>query len=215
MNTENRDYYKAVFGELKKWGLMLESDPKLPSVCTLITGEALKGSWWSHPMAQIIFQVNEKLADHSDVIITKLVSKKVTFVHRKLWPDLFTIGFARETWQMDKLTAPAKKLLKIVDTDGPIRTDQLVKVERPGEAARELELRVLVHSEQFHTESGKHAKRLQTWEHWAERAGVKTSLTVDQAKKKLEERVQKLNEEFDGSGSLPWQIKRRSPKKSF
>ncbi len=212
MNTENRDYYKAVFGELKKWGLMLESDPKLPSVCTVITGEALKGSWWSHPMAQIIFQVNEKLADHSDVIITKLVSKKVTFVHRKLWPDLFTIGSARETWQMDKLTAPAKKLLKIVDTDGSIRTDQLVKVERPGDAARELEFRVLVHSEQFHTESGKHAKRLQTWEHWAERAGVKTSLTVDQAKKKLEERVQKLNEEFDGSGSLPWQIKRRSPK---
>ena len=163
-------------------------------------------------MAQTIFQVNEKLDDHPDLIITKLVSKKVTFVHRAMWPELFAIGSARESWQMDKLAASAKALLKIVTTEGAIRTDQLVKVERPGDAARELEFRLLVHSEQFHTESGKHAKRLETWERWAERAGIKTSLTADQAKKRFEEIVQELNKEFAGSGSLPWQIKGRSPR---
>lgn len=190
----------------------MESDPKLPSVCTIITGEPVKGSWWSHPLAQTIFQVNERLEDHPDLLITKLLARKVTFVHRRLWAELFAIGSARESWQMDKLSASAKALLKIVDTEGAIRTDQLVKVERPGDAARELELRLLVHSEQFHTESGRHAKRLETWERWAGRAGIKTSLTADQAKKRLEDIVQKLNEEFDGSGSLPWQTKGRSHK---
>lgn len=210
MSTKNRDYYKDVFGELKRWGLLLESDPKLPSVTTLIAGEPMKGSWWSHPMAQTIFQVNEKLDDHPDVIITKLVSRKVTFVHRRLWAELLAIGSARESWQMDKLSASAKTLLKIVDTEGAIRTDQLVKLERPRDAARDLELKLLVHSEQFHTESGKHAKRLETWRRWAKRAGIERSPTADPAKKNLEEIVQKLNDEFDGRGSLPWQIKKRS-----
>lgn len=212
MSTKNRDYYKDAFGELKRWGLLLESDPQLPSVTTLITGERMKGSWWSHPLAQTIFQVNERLEDHPDVLITKLLAGKVTFVHRKLWVELFAIGSARESWQMDKLSGSARALLKLVDTKEEIRTDQLVKVERPGNVARELELRLLVHSEQFHTESGKHAKRLETWENWAERVGIETSLRPEQAKKRFEEVVQKLNDEFDGSGSLPWQIKGRRPK---
>lgn len=204
--------WNVVFDKLEAFGLLLESDPKLPSVCRLITGEAMKGSWWSHPMAQTIFQVNERLDDHPDVIITKLVSNKVTFVHRQLWPDLFAIGSARELWQMQKLSTQAKALLKAVDTEGAISTDKLIKLERPGDAARELEFRLLVHSEQFHTESGKHAKRLETWEHWAERAGVNLSIRAADAKKKLEGIVRKLNEEFHGGGSLPWQIKGRSPK---
>jgi hypothetical protein len=207
--------WNLVFDKLEAFGLLLESDPKLPSVCTLITGEPMKRSWWSHPMAQTIFQVNERLDDHPDVIITKLVSKKVTFVHRRLWPDLFEIGSAREPWQTQKLSPQAKALLKIVDTEGAISTDKLVKLERPGDAARELEFRLLVHSEQFHTASGKHAKRLETWEHWAQRSGVKLSIKAGEAKKKFEEIVRNLNEEFDGRGSLPWQIKGRSPKLDF
>ena len=197
--------WNVVFDKLEALGLLLESDPKLPSVCRLITGEPMKGSWWSHPMAQTIFQVNERLDDHPDVIITKLVSNKVTFVHRQLWPDLFAIGSARETWQMEKLSTQAKALLNGVDTEGAISTDKLVKLERPGEAARELEFRLLVHSEQFHTESGKHAKRLETWEHWAERAGVTKSIKVADAKKKFEAHLHELNKQFMGNGTLAWQ----------
>ena len=202
--------WNTVFDKLETFGLLLESDPKLPGVCRLITGEPMKGSWWSHPMAQTIFQVNERLDDHPDVIITKLISNKVTFVHRRLWPDLLAIGSAREAWQTRKLSTQAKALLKIVDTEGAISSDKLVKLERPGDAARELEFRLLVHSEQFHTESGKHAKRLETWEHWAERSGANPSIKVAEAKKKLEAIVLKLNEEFHGKGSLPWQTKGRS-----
>jgi hypothetical protein len=199
--------WNVAFDELKEFGLLLESDPKLPSVCGLVTGEPMKGSWWSHPMAQTIFQVNERLDDHPDIIITKLVSKKVTFVHRRLWPELFAVGSARESWQTQKLTTTAKALLKIVDTEGAVNTDSLVvsKLKTPGDAARELEFRILVHSEQFHTEKGKHAKRLETWEHWAKRAELRSPVTAEVAKKKLEALVQKLNEQFNGKGTLPWQ----------
>jgi hypothetical protein len=199
--------WNVAFGELKEFGLLLESDPKLPSVCGLVTGEPMKGSWWSHPMAQTIFQVNERLDDHPDIIITKLVSKKVTFVHRRLWPELFAVGSARESWQTQKLTTPAKALLQIVDTEGAVNTDSLAvsKLKTPGDTARELEFRILVHSEQFHTEKGKHAKRLETWEHWAKRAELRSPVTAEDAKKKLEALVQKLNEQFNGKGTLPWQ----------
>ncbi len=208
MSTENRDYYETVVSQLEQLGLLLQSDLKLPSVCTLITGEPIKGSWWPHPMAQTIFQVNERLDDHPDVIITKLVSNKVTFVHRKLWPELFAIGSSRESWQMLKLSASAKALLKMVDAEGAVSTAKRINVERPGDAARELERKLLVHSEQFHTETGKHAKRLETWEHWAKRAGISSpGITAGDAKKRFEEIVQTLNEEFNGKGTLPWQSK--------
>lgn len=201
--------WNVVFDELKTLGLLLESDPKLPSVCALITTEPMKGSWWSHPMAQTIFQVNERLDDHPDVIITKLVSKKVTFVHRKLWPCLFAIGSARESWQMQNLTNPAKALLKTLDSEGAISTDKLIKLERPGDAARQLEGKLLVYSEQFHTESGKHAKRLETWDNWAKRSSLKSSsLSVVEAKRKLEALVQNMNEQSSGKGSLPWEKRR-------
>jgi hypothetical protein len=206
VKTESTDYYKMVLSQLEKSGLLLQSDLKLPSVCTLITGERMKGSWWSHPLAQAIFQVNERLDDHPDVIITKLLSNKVTFVHRCLWAEIFAIGSQRESWQTQKLSAGAKALLKIVNMQGAVSTDKLVKVERPGDAARELEIKLLVHSEQFHTETGKHAKRMETWEHWAKRAGLSSSDgNAADAKKTLERIVQKLNEQFGGKATLPWQ----------
>src|SRR5712691_9806540 len=48
-------------------------DPRLPSVCSLITGAPVRGSWWSHPFAHAIFHVSGQLADHADVLITKLI----------------------------------------------------------------------------------------------------------------------------------------------
>ena len=85
-------HFDAVLLNLQANGFLLESDPKLPSVCSLITGSPLRGSWWSDPQAQTIFQVNELLEDHEDVLITKLVSGKGTFVHREIWTDVVTIG---------------------------------------------------------------------------------------------------------------------------
>lgn len=210
MTTAN--HFDDVFRKLLKFGFLLESDPKLPSVCTLITGMPLKGSWWSHPLAQTIFQVNEKLEDHPDVLITKLVSGKVTFVHRGLWPELLAIGTSHEPWQTEALSGAARSLLKMVQAKGTLQTDQLVaaesqpiKIRKPGDIARELERTILVHAEPIHTASGAHAKLLETWEHWSKRKRLaQTSVRTDHAKTNMEERLRKLNDKFHGTGRLPW-----------
>jgi hypothetical protein len=205
-------YFKHVLSKLVKYGFLLESDTKLPSVCGLITGGPLTGSWWSHPLAQDIFQVNEQLEDHPDVLITKLISGKVTFVHRELWPEIVAIGTAKQSWQTARLSAPAQELLNTVKKAGFLRTDQMVgrssstaKKDKPGDIARELERRLLIHAEQVHTESGAHAKALETWEHWSKRKSfTRTVIQAEEAKKNLEERLRKLNDEFDGTARLPW-----------
>lgn len=189
---------------------MLESDPKLPSVCTLITGEPLKSSWWSHPLAQTIFQVNEQLEDHPDVLITKLVSGKVTFVHRNLWPEVSSIGSAREPWQLKNLSDSARWLLQTMDERGSLTTDKTTRLPsgnaRVGDVARELEKKLLAHGAQIHTASGAHAKVLETWAHWAGRVGFRIpNLPVAIAKQRLEERLPKLNQKFAASAKLPWQ----------
>lgn len=163
-------------------------------------------------MAQTIFDVNERLEDHPDVLITKLVSDKVTFVHRKLWPDILAIAAAREPWQVESLSSSAQALLKMVEAKGALSTEKLelpklktTSTQKPGEVARELERKLLVHSEQFHTESGKHAKLLETWEHWSQRIGVATgSVTATEAKINLEDGLRKLNEKFAAKAQLPW-----------
>ena len=154
--------------------------------------------------------MNEKLDDHKDVLITKLISRKVTFVHRSLWSRLMAIGSAREPWQLKKLPPAASSLLKQVDAAGSLTTAKLVWPLRfdmkLGDAARELENRLLIVGTQFHTESGVHAKLLETWEHWAERVGFEgESLGVAEAKDNLEGRLSKLNSEFHAAAKLPWQ----------
>ena len=210
MSTKNRDYYEDVFRELNQWGLLLESDPKLPSVCTIITGEPMKGSWWSHPLAQTIFQVNELLDDHPDLLIAKLLAGKVTFVHRQFWPALLAVATSKEPWQMRNLPHTAQKVLKFLKNAESVRSDELkigaVGRKELSESVRILERRLLIHSKQVHTERGAHAKVLESWESWAASAKLKVGeISSAEAKKRLEQSVQELNERFGGKVELPWQ----------
>jgi hypothetical protein len=68
------------------------NDATLPNLCSLIVGERLRGPWWAHPRAQEIFNVYDTLDDHPDVLITKLVSGKVTYVHGAFGPSSPTSG---------------------------------------------------------------------------------------------------------------------------
>lgn len=202
--------FQTIFKTLKATGFLLQSDPKLPSVCSLITGSPLRGSWWSHPLAQIIFQINEQLEDHDDVLITKLISKKVTFVHRRLWSELVTIGSARERWQLQALRVATKSLLKQVELAGALTTVEAVwpaKAEmKVGAAALELERRLLVVGTQFHSQSGAHEKRLETWSHWIKGNRFKPAkISSAAAKNHLEQLLSGLNEKFGASATLPWE----------
>ena len=150
------------------------------------------------------------MASHPDVIITKLVSKRVTYVHRKLWPAIVAVGSARQDWQLSGLSPAARDLLALVDKTRRIRTDRILmkrrlKEKTVADAVRELEVRLLVHSKEIHTERGAHAKVLQTWKDWTEEAELAgRKMLPEDARSKLEKVLADLNSRFDAEGSLPW-----------
>ncbi len=182
---------------LERYGILLESDLVLPSVTALVSGAPVKGSWWAHPRGHEIFQALSELADHADVLVCKLVSGKVTLVHRNLWPAVFAVGSARDAWQFSGLRPDARALLRKVEKES--------RLEATGEAARELEKRLLIYSEQVHTESGSHAKILETWQAWAKRARLDGGpMTLRQAKATLAGALSNLNQIFRAKGRLPW-----------
>ena len=189
-----------VFAKLEEHGLLLRIDANLPNVCALVAGERVRGSWWSHPSGRAIFAVDGELADHPDVLMTKLISGKVTYVHRALWPQVIAVGRAREPWQVKDLSPGSRKLLAQVDHK-PVEPDR-----RARRAASELETRLLVYSEQFHSESGAHVRRLESWDHLSRRIGdVGEQITAVSGVRLLEEVVASLNRKFNGRGRLPWQ----------
>ena len=169
---------KEPIESFERYGVLLLSDARRPSLAGLVAGEPIRGSWWGHPKSHAIFRTSCVLADHPDTVITKLVDGKVTFIHRRLWPALYTVATARESWQTSGLSIEARKLMHAITEQGRLVT---------GKAALELETRLLVWSEEVHTESGAHKKRLDTWERWARRVklqGKKPALA--EAKRQLE-----------------------------
>ncbi len=202
--------FNKVFNELKSIGLLLERDASFPSAVGLITGGPLRGSWWAHPQSHLIYDILGQLGAHPDVLITKLLSKKVTFVHRKLWPAIYAIGTAGEDWQISKLTPIAKSVLKKLDKDGELQTDILVAVggyesKLLSKAVNELESALLIYSHQFHTERGKHARRLETWQYWVQRVGFDgKNIKPEQAKAELQRIVDEQITKSKAKAKLPW-----------
>src|SRR3990170_1318477 len=106
--------FRRVLRELKRLGLLLESDKIFPNVVALVAGGPVRGSWWAHPLAHDIYGVTHPLGEHADVIVTKLVSGKATYVHRRLWSAVVAAGTSRERWQLDELSPVATRLLRLV-----------------------------------------------------------------------------------------------------
>jgi len=161
----------AALALLRRDGLLLLHDGRLPSLTALMAGGPVRGSWWAHPQGSAIFAVGEALAEHTDVAALKLLAGKVTFVERALWPALLAVSRAGEPWQTDGLGADAQRLLAGVERHGTLRLDQ----PRPGLAltAREaatatkmLEARLLCRVIQVHTARGRHARALESWAQW-------------------------------------------------
>lgn len=199
----------AVVTEFLRYGLLLESDHHLPSVAGIVTGERIKGSWWGHPKGREIYNVLNRLESRSDVLTTRLISGKVTFVHRRLWTDFLAIAVSKESWQTKLLSADARKLSRAIEKEGTVRTDRMPPSMRfkgkVGEAARELERRLMVHSDEIHTERGNHAKVLVSWMSWSESIGLGRGRTDPaEARARFEVILDSMNSENGGSGHLPW-----------
>ena len=145
----------GVVAALGDHGLLLLQDKKLQSAVQIITGGRVTGSWWSHPKAHAIYATLERVAEHPDVLVAKLVSRKVTLVHRCLWPAFLAVATGREAWQLEDLSKDAKQMLS--------KLDEGSSIEPAGPAGKEIELRLLAYAAKLHTASGKHVSRLEPW----------------------------------------------------
>ena len=159
-------------------GVLLVQDADFPSVTTIVAGAPVRGSWWAHEQAHSIFDVLQEL--EPDATLAKLVAKKQTLVHRRLWSELAAVGGEGAGWQLDGLPADARAVLDaVVAADTPIGADTL---DTPGtrkraDVIRDLERRLLLAVAEVHTETGRHAKVLQSWPAWAAASGVPDPLT--------------------------------------
>ena len=193
---------RRVLAELRSRGWLLQADAVLPNVAALVAGEPIRGSWWSHPKSNLVYWVLEELEDSPEVLRVKLVRGKATMLHRALWPALVAAGAARARWQTAGLSRSGRSLHLRTERAETLRLDRLERWSgpaKPGDAARELEARLLVYAHEIHTETGKHTKELETWRHFAERLGVSAPLPdPDDAKHALECAVV-------GEKLLPWQ----------
>jgi hypothetical protein len=74
-------------------GIALESaSGRVPSLASIVTGERVRGSWWSHPRRREIFAATRRVRDCPDVLVCRLIEDKITFVHRRLWPALVRLA---------------------------------------------------------------------------------------------------------------------------
>ena len=78
---------------VRRRGIVLASGKgSVPSIAEMVAGEPIRGSWWAHPKGKEIFRALNAVADSSEVLCFKLVDRKVTFVHRRLWPALVRLA---------------------------------------------------------------------------------------------------------------------------
>jgi len=191
--------------ELQKNGLLMLSDRFLPSVARLVAGAEVKGSWWGHPKGHEIFRQAEQLEANPDVLVTRLVSGKVTYLHRSLWADFLSVATARESWQLQGLSRGARRLLKMVDDKGEVRTDKVPGGRDVPAAARDLERRMLAYGEEIHTERGAHAKVLMTWSRCPKVRDLRfRPVDPRKARAKLESTLDNLSGKYSAKGTLPW-----------
>ena len=180
-----------VHRQLAEYGALLLQDKVLPSIVGIFAGP-LSTSWWNHPKAQAIFECVNAI-ESDEAITTRLLMKKVTFVHRRMYPALLTVGSAEDDWQLRGLSDEAKGLLRKVTREG--------RLTFSGKVAKELEERLLVTSEQTHTPSGHHENVLESWNAWGARMKVKPLASVERARASLES----VADAFEAPPrALPW-----------
>src|SRR5215213_3774175 len=100
-----------VLKALTTHGLLLLQDKSALDVVGMLAGEKLSKSWWSHARGQAIFACLERLDGDPDVLTARLVAGKVTYVHRRLWPQLLAVACSGEAWQTRGISNEARQLL--------------------------------------------------------------------------------------------------------
>ena len=151
--------------------LMLADHAPLPSLVSAVAGQPVHGTWWSHPRANLIFELANAIEDSGEALVVKLVAGKVTFVHAALWPALCRV-VTDATFRKGALAALspiAKKLVMQTEQAGRLKLDDVTPDERGafGKAKGEVEKAMAVLVTSVHTERGNHAAVFESWTAWA------------------------------------------------
>lgn len=197
---------KKIFSELKARKILLLQDKTFPSVVTSIIGEPINGSWWGHPMANPIYNGLNHCLHKNPILSVKLLSGKVSFISEALFPAFFSIVAKKRDWQIKKLNAEELKLYETIRKKGKLASDDKKLKETFKDLKKnleKLEKRLLVFSEEEHTESGKHIKVFSPWSKCDLK--VKSDVSYDDALEVFENLVDKYNVETGSKIKLPWQ----------
>ncbi|MEM7263922.1 MAG: hypothetical protein AAF488_18190 [Planctomycetota bacterium] len=183
--------------QIETEGVLVNADGRLPSVVTTVVGGPVRGSWWSHAKAPNVYAALRQLTEHEDVVVTKLVSGKVTFVDRRLWPELYAAGCERGAWQLGALGREDHRLLDRVDREKSCNVDAA--------AAARLEHVLLVHATATHDSQGLPVTRLRTWPQWREELELELEeIDAETARATFDRIVAAQNADFGGRAKLPW-----------
>ena len=99
MNEPRRDATPAIASVasaarfVEEHGIVLASAKgPAPRLIEHIAGEPIAGNWWSHPRANAIYDVLSRVQARDDLLVCRLVQRKITLVHRRLWPPLIRVA---------------------------------------------------------------------------------------------------------------------------
>lgn len=145
---------------------LTSSGTGVPSLVEAVAGGPIKGSWWSHRDAKVIYALACALDESPDVLSTTIVAGRVTFVHRGLWPALHRIVNDGEwrTWAEAVLPMSAIDLLDRIEREKELRLASPSAQDKKDRDA--LKRAGLVLAGQEHTEKGRHESCLRSWRTW-------------------------------------------------
>lgn len=193
MKAVERRWARNLLEAIRSRGMILLQDGSLPNAVGLLAGETIRGSWWTHPAANQMYNAVNAVIEHREVLAAKLVGGKVTLLHRSLWPALLAVAMERADWQLGGLTAEASALLR--------RLDRGHTLESVGSPAQLMQKRLLAHAAETHTASGKHAIQLVPWASWAQQVGCTALESSQAARTRLEEALAAIG---GRPALLPW-----------
>ncbi len=84
---------KTALAFVRRQGVVLESARgPVPNLAEVVAGQPIQGSWWGHAKGQEIFRLTRAVRDSRDILVCRLVRRKVTYVHRRLWPAMVRLA---------------------------------------------------------------------------------------------------------------------------
>ena len=89
---------------IRYYGVVLEAAKGLePSLADKIAGEAITGSWWSHPKGREIYALTRRIHDSKAVLVCTLAKGRITYIHRRLWPAFVRLSRDFPSGALDKV----------------------------------------------------------------------------------------------------------------